>query len=105
MLRSPTQPETPDPILLLAGTPLAQAMPMADQIPTTVTVHTNSFIDDLIWVFLDRPDNRVREPHTVPLAIHVTSQPHMGEAKPVQQHQGLLSAPKLKVEGTQPRCK
>jgi hypothetical protein len=44
---------------------------------------TDSFINDLIRVFLDTPKNRKREPHAVPLAIHITSRPHMGPAKPI----------------------
>jgi hypothetical protein len=98
-LRSPAQPETPSPILLPAEIPTARAMPMAVEIPTTVTARTDSFIDDLIRVFLDTPKNREREPHAVPLAIHVTSRPHMGNAEPVKRR-GLLSAPKLAAEGT-----
>ncbi len=35
--RSPDQPETPDPILLPPEIPVARAMPLAVQIPTTVT--------------------------------------------------------------------
>jgi hypothetical protein len=97
-LRSPDQPETPDPILLSPEISIARAMPLAVHIPTTVTARTDSFIDDLIRVFLDRPDNRAREPHAVPLAIHVTSRPHMGDAELVRRR-GLLSAPKLEAEG------
>jgi hypothetical protein len=97
-LRSPAQTETPSPLLLPAGVPIAQAMPMAVEIPTTVTARTDSFIDDLIRVFLDTPLNREREPHAVPLAIHATSRPHMGDAEPVTRR-GLLSAPKLAAEG------
>jgi hypothetical protein len=99
MLRSPAQPATPEPILLPDEVPMATAKPIAFHIPTTVTARTDSFIDDLIRVFLDTPLNRAREPHAVPLAIHVTSRPHMGPAEPVQRR-GLLSAPKLAAEGT-----
>jgi hypothetical protein len=98
-LRSPAQPETPSPIMLPSTVPIATARPIAFHIPTTVTARTDSFIDNLIRVFLDTPLNRAREPHAVPLAIHVTSRPHMGEAEPVRRR-GLLSAPKLEAEGT-----
>jgi hypothetical protein len=60
-LRSPAQPETPTPILLPDEVPIARAMPLAVGIPTTVTARTDSFIDDLIPVFLDTPRNRERE--------------------------------------------
>jgi hypothetical protein len=98
-LRSPAQPDTPEPSLLPDNIPIALAMPLAVTIPTTVTAKTDSFIDDLIRIFLDTPQNRAREPHTVPLAIHVTSRPHMGQSEPVRRR-GLLSAPKLEAEGT-----
>jgi hypothetical protein len=98
-LRSPAQPHTPRPVKLPTEIPMALAMPMAVEIPTTVTAQTDRFIDDLIRVFLDTPINREREPHTVPLAIHVTSRPNMGKAEPLK-HKGLVSAPKLETEGT-----
>jgi hypothetical protein len=66
-------------------------MPLAVQIPTTITACTGSFIDDLIRF-------RAQEPHAIPLAIHVTGRPHMGDAKPVR-CRGLLSAPKLEAKG------
>jgi hypothetical protein len=97
-LRSPAQPETPSPVLMPDGIPIAQAMPLAVEIPTTVTARTDSFIDDLIRVFLDTPLNREKEPHAVPLAIHVTSRPHMGADEPVNRRE-IVSAPKLEAEG------
>jgi hypothetical protein len=97
-LRSPAQPSTTKPKRLSKEVPIARAMPMAVHIPTTVTARTDSFIDDLIRVFLDTPLNRERWPHAVPLAIHVTSRPHAGPAEPVKQRD-ILSGPKLIAEG------
>ena len=97
-LRSPDQPETPIPTLLPDDVPIAKAMPMAVHIPTKVTARSDSFIDDLIRVFLDTPWNRAREPHAVPLAIHVTSRPHAGDAEPVKRRENV-SQPKLIAEG------
>jgi hypothetical protein len=97
-LRSPDQPETPAPSLLPDDVPLAHAMPMAVHVPTTVTARSDSFIDDLIRVFLDTPWNRARQPHAVPLAIHVTSRPHAGDAEPIKRRE-LVSQPKLIAEG------
>jgi hypothetical protein len=71
---------------------------MAVHVPTTVTARSDSFINDLIRVFLDTPRNRAREPHAVPLAIHVTSRPHSGDAEPIQRRE-LVSQPKLIAEG------
>ena len=97
-LRSPDQPETPVPTVLPDEVPIARAMPMAVHVPTNVTARSDSFIDDLIRVFLDTPRNRAREPHAVPLAIHVTSRPHAGAAEPVPRRE-LVSQPKLIAEG------
>ena len=97
-LRSPDQPETPEPTLLPDDLPIAKAMPMAVAIPTKVTARSDSFIDDLIRVFLDTPWNRAREPHAVPLAIHVTSRPHSGKDEPVKRRE-IVSQPKLIAEG------
>jgi hypothetical protein len=72
---------------------------MAVIVPVTVTARTGGFIDDLIQVFLDTPDNLARAPHSVPLAIHLTSRPHAGPAEPIQRR-GLLSDLKLIAEGT-----
>jgi hypothetical protein len=71
---------------------------MALSIPTEVTARSDSFIDDLIRVFLDTPRNREREPHAVPLAIHVTSRPHAGSAEPIKRRE-IVSNPKLIAEG------
>jgi hypothetical protein len=57
-LRSPAQPTMPKPTLLLKEVPTARAMPMVVHIRTTVTARTDSFIDDLIRVFLDTPLNQ-----------------------------------------------
>jgi hypothetical protein len=97
-LRSPAQPETPSPVLLPDDVPIAEAMPLAVGIPTKVTARSDSFIDDLIRVFLDTPLNREREPHAVPLAIHVTSRPHAGDKEPVKRRE-IVSNPKLVAEG------
>jgi hypothetical protein len=82
-LRSPAQPETPTPVELPKEVPIAQAMPLAVSIPTSVTARTDGCIDDLVRVFLDTATNREREPHAVPLAIHVTSRPHAGDSEPL----------------------
>jgi hypothetical protein len=99
ILRSPAQqPITPTPLELPQSGPIAHAKPMAVIIRTDVTGKTDSFIGNLIRVFLDTPKNRKRELHAVPLAIHVTTRPHMGPAEPVP-CRGLLSDPKLIAKG------
>jgi hypothetical protein len=98
-LKSPAQPITPIRIERPASEPLTTARQMAVDVPTTVTGRTDSFIDDLIRIFLDTAKNRRTQPHAVPLAIHATSQPHLGAGKPIQ-GRGLLSGPKLIAVGT-----
>ena len=98
-LRSPSQPETPQPKLVEESVPIALGKPMAVQVPVDATGRTDSFIDDLIRVFLDTPEAREREPLIVPLAIHVTCRPHAGEHEPVPRRP-LLSEAKLIAEGT-----
>ena len=60
----------------------------------------DGFIDDLIIVFLESPDNGWRQPHVVPLAMHVTTRPHAGDDKEPITRQTLLSLPKLLAEGS-----
>ena len=99
VLRSPAQPETPEPVLVDESVPLAQARPTSVQVPVQATGRTDAFIDDLIRVFLDTKQGREREPHAVPLAVHVTSRPHAGKEEPVPRRP-ILSVEKLIAEGT-----
>ena len=60
----------------------------------------DGFIDDLINVFADTPENCRRQPHVVPLAMHVTSRPHDGDASEPVPRRPILSLPsKLIAEG------
>jgi hypothetical protein len=98
-LRSPGQPATPTPKVLSDDVPFTQGRSLAVTIPTTVTGRTDSFIDDLIRVFLDTETNRETQPHAVPLAIFVANRPHAGDDEPVPRRENL-SGPKLVAEGT-----
>jgi hypothetical protein len=99
-LRSPAQPVTPVPKLDDAsGKKFAPAQHTAVAVPVTSTIKTDGFIDDLIQVFLDTPENRARAPHCVPLAVHVTSRPHAGSDEPVPRR-NILGDAKLLAEGT-----
>jgi hypothetical protein len=98
-LRSPGQPLTPSPKVLDDSIPFARGRALAVSIPTHVTGRTDSFIDDLVRVFLDTAENREAQPHAVPLAIFVANRPHAGDAEPVPRRENL-SGPKLIVEGT-----
>jgi hypothetical protein len=89
---------TPIPRPLCADVPFSVAKPLSVGIPVTTTSRTDSFIDDLILVFLDTPENCRRCPHAVKLAIHVTSRHHAGSTEPIKRRP-LLSPEKLEAEG------
>jgi hypothetical protein len=97
-LRSPAQVETPIPHPLSAEVPFSVAKPLSVGIPVTSTSCTDSFIDNLILIFLDTPENCRKCPHAVPLAIHVTSRPHAGATEPIKRRP-LLSLEKLEAKG------
>jgi hypothetical protein len=89
-LRSPGQPETPIPVLIADDVPIALGRSLAIGIPTSVTARTDSFIDDLIRIFLDTEENRRLQPHAVPLAVHVANRPNAGPNEPVPQRETSL---------------
>ena len=101
-LHSPAQPQVPTPIRLSPGIPMAQAKPMSVfiPIPDGIESRVDGYIDDLINVFLDTPENCRRQPQVVPLAMHITSRPHAGEALEPLPRRTLLSLPKLASEGS-----
>jgi hypothetical protein len=100
-LRSPAQPRTPEPIRVDAAVPIAPAREMTVIVPTghDLDARVDGFIDDLINVFLDTPQNCCRQPHVVPLAMHVTSRPHAGDDQEPLPRRPILSTPKLIAEG------
>ena len=100
-LRSPAQPETRSPTILPDDVQIARAMSSAVHVPTKITARSDGFIDDVIWVFLDTPWNREKEPHTVPLAIHVTSRPHAGETEAVKRREIVTQPNSWKRVGQQ----
>ena len=100
VLRSPAQPRTPTPVRLPDEVPLGLARTMTILVPPTRGGKVDGFIDDLINVFLDTPENCARQPHVVPLAMHVTSRPHAGDDDEPLPRRPILSAPKLTAEGS-----
>ena len=99
-LRSPAQPDTPIPVRLPKEIPIAKCRAMALLVPPTRGGKVDGFIDDLINVFLDTPENCARQPHVVPLAMHVTSRPHAGDDDEPVPRRPILSQPKLLAEGS-----
>ena len=69
-------------------------------LPAADAARVDGFIDDLVNTFLDTPENCRRQPHVVPLAMHVTSRPHAGEANEPIPRRPILSQPKLLAEGS-----
>ena len=81
------------------GTKLEPARKLAVDIPVDKsTSRTDCFIDDLIQVVLDTPDNLERDALAPPLAVHATTRPHAGAEEPVARR-NLLGDDKLKAEG------
>jgi len=72
---------------------------MAFDIDTSTTARVDGFVDDLINVFLDTPENCARQPFVVPLAVHATSRPHTSSDEPLPRRT-ILSSPKLQAAGT-----
>ena len=102
-LHSLAQPVAPPPRRLHDSVPIHPGRIMAVEIPLEEAENTgrvDGFIDDLINVFLDSPSNCRRQPHVVPLAMHVTSRPHAGDGVEPITRRALLSLPKLLAEGS-----
>jgi hypothetical protein len=99
-LRSAWQPVTPTPKRDdNDDEQFSQALPTAIKVPTLSTAKRDGFIDDLITVFRDTPEKQERAPHTVPLAMHVTSRPQAGQNEPITR-QNILADHKLIAEGS-----
>ena len=69
-------------------------------LPDDDIARVDGFIDDLVNAFLVTPENCRRQPRIVPLAMHVTSRPHAGDANEPIPRRPILSQLKLLVEGS-----
>ena len=101
--KSPAQVVAPPPKRLDPAIPFGVGKKMAVEIPLpseNVVARVDGFIDDLVNAFLDTPENCRRQPHVVPLAMHVTSRPHAGDANEPIPRRPILSQPKLLAEGS-----
>jgi len=81
------------------GVPFKKGEETAVEIPLSETRRKDCFIDDIIAVFLATTENLLRECHTVPVAVHVMSRPHMGEEHEPVPRRPLLAPDKLEAEG------
>ena len=98
VLFSPTQPTIPKPIYLDKSIPFAQGREMAVEVHTTSFGRGDAFIDDIIKVFLARPDVIKKNAASAPLALHVSMRP-LAADEPIPRKESL-SIPKLVAEGT-----
>ena len=98
-MRNPVIPQTPEPITVDASIPIQPARSMAVSIPVAVPARSDDFIDDVVRVFLDTPDNRIKEPHVVPLCVCVSNRPHAGDSEPIVRRENI-SPSKHSAEGT-----
>lgn len=100
-LHSPMQPMAPPPHKLRDEIPISEGKAMAVEVPVSDAENVgNGFIDELINVFLDSPENCRCQPHVVLLAMHITSRPHAGDKAELISRRNLLSIPKLLAEGS-----
>jgi hypothetical protein len=100
VLFNPAQSETPEPEMMPDEIPIGLAYEMSVMPPPIVEGKVDVFIDDLINVFLDTPENRRRQPHVVPLAAHLTNRPHSGDGVEPVPRRPIINIPKLQAEGT-----
>ncbi len=77
----------------------ALAKEMAVLVPPIYRGKVDGFIDDLINVFWDTPDNCQRLPHSVPLAMHVTTRLHAGNDCEPLPRLDILLQPNLLAKG------
>jgi len=75
------------------------AMAPAFEVPTSLKSRKDCFVDDIVCVFLDTEENRKREGHSVPLAVHAVSRPHQGNDQEPIIRRPILSPEKLEAEG------
>ena len=99
-LHSPIQP-VPSPFVYKEdeSEPIGQARQLAVSIPTASLGRADCFIDDIVNVMLDRPDNVARQAAATPLTVFACTRPHAGPSEPVHRREDL-SLSKLEAEGT-----
>ena len=66
-----------------------------------LTTGTSFASDDApICVYLDSPENLIRQTQSVPLAMHITSRPYAGNTSEPIPRRPILSQPKLVAKGS-----
>ena len=95
--QSPVQQLVPPPNRLPLSIPFGTALPLALEPPACPEGKVDCFVDDVTTVFLDTPENCVRTPAAVPLAIHILNRP-LASDEPIPREL-FLALDKLKAEG------
>jgi len=80
-------------------TPYREGLETAVEIPLEQDKRKDCFIDDIVSVFLATEENMRREGHTVPVAVHAMSRPHLGDQDEPIPRRPLLAPDKLEAEG------
>lgn len=98
ILFSLIQPIIPAPQHLDKSIPFAKGRRIAVEVPITLLGQVDAFIDNIIKVFLARPNIIKKNAASAPLALHVSIQP-LAADKPVQRKENL-TIPRLLAEET-----
>ena len=97
-LHSPIQPKVPDPVCEDELQPYATAKPMAVKVPTMALGRGDTFIDNIIKVFVGFSDVIMKHAASAPLTAHISMQPLAGKEEPIPRKE-IISLDKLHVEG------
>jgi len=95
---SPIQPSPAEAKYSGQFIPIGAARDLSVSIPTTAKGRADCFIDDIIKVRLDRPENVERHASSAPLAVFACMRPHAGNKEPVPRREDISPA-KLEVGG------
>jgi hypothetical protein len=79
--------------------PFGVAFAMAYTIPTAFTCCSDCFVDDVVQIFLDTPENQRRLPSIILFIANTFFRPHAGDDEPVPRWP-LFSPEKLCAKGT-----
>ena len=78
----------------------APAKPLSVHIPVTALGRSDCFIDDIIVVMIDRPEQILRHSSAAPLAIHCAMRPNAGVEKEPIPRRDAMAGEKLVAEGS-----
>ena len=89
-LHSPIQPVPPPPVYKEDDSePIGQARQLAVSVPTASLGRADCFIDDILKVMLDRPDNVACQAAATLLAVFACTRPHTSPSEQVPRRENL----------------